>query len=229
MVPIPARSEPRPATGPSRIAWHNAAILTQEPPGCPLRRTCVGLVRARARRARRRLQGQLHQPLPAAPGDRCGVMNLMMDGTRSPCRSTASCLHQRGTGSGHRLPELQQRDDVVRGVPQRQRHADIVVLHPARRRAAVHAAPLRHRRQRQRARCSPRSPKAPTNGNIQLSVFNAAVNQPTVDIYVTAPGTDITQINPSFSYVSFNGVVLQPRISRRAPTRSRSRSKARRR
>jgi hypothetical protein len=50
--------------------------------------------------------------------------------------------------------------------------------------------------------------KAPTNGNIQLSVFNASVNVSAVDIYVTAPGADITQLNPSFTFVSFNGSSL---------------------
>jgi Domain of unknown function (DUF4397) len=49
---------------------------------------------------------------------------------------------------------------------------------------------------------------APTNGNIQLSVFNAAINNPSVDIYVTAPGADITQLFPSYFNVSYNGVSL---------------------
>ena len=49
-------------------------------------------------------------------------------------------------------------------------------------------------------------PNAPTNGNIQLSVFNAAVNNGAVDIYVTAPGADITQLNPNYFNVSYNGV-----------------------
>jgi len=48
----------------------------------------------------------------------------------------------------------------------------------------------------------------PTNGNIQLSVFNAAINQSTVDIYVTAPGVDITSLNPNFGSVSYNGISL---------------------
>lgn len=47
--------------------------------------------------------------------------------------------------------------------------------------------------------------KAPTNGNIQLSVFNAAINTAAVDIYVTAPGADITNLNPNYQFVSFNG------------------------
>ncbi len=50
--------------------------------------------------------------------------------------------------------------------------------------------------------------KAPTNGNIQVSVFNAALNNGAVDIYVTTPGADITQLNPNYTYVSFNGSSL---------------------
>jgi hypothetical protein len=49
---------------------------------------------------------------------------------------------------------------------------------------------------------------APTNGNIQLSVFNAAINQSSVDIYVTAPGADITTLNPNFGSVGYNGTTL---------------------
>jgi len=49
---------------------------------------------------------------------------------------------------------------------------------------------------------------APTNGNIQLSVFNAAINNAAVDIYVTAPGADITQLNPNYTYVALNGSSL---------------------
>jgi hypothetical protein len=50
--------------------------------------------------------------------------------------------------------------------------------------------------------------KAPTNGNIQLSVFNAAINTSSVDIYVTTPGADITTLNPNYSFVGFNGSSL---------------------
>jgi len=49
---------------------------------------------------------------------------------------------------------------------------------------------------------------APSNGNIQLAVFNAAINQPTIDIYVTAPGVDIGTVGPNYSYVRYNGVSL---------------------
>jgi hypothetical protein len=51
-------------------------------------------------------------------------------------------------------------------------------------------------------------PNAPTNGNIQLSVFNAAINNGSMDIYVTAPGADITQLNPNYFNVRYNGVSL---------------------
>ncbi len=49
---------------------------------------------------------------------------------------------------------------------------------------------------------------APTNGNVQLSVFNAAINQAGVDIYVTVPGVDITTVNPNYGGVGYNGVSL---------------------
>jgi hypothetical protein len=49
---------------------------------------------------------------------------------------------------------------------------------------------------------------APTNGNIQLSVFNAAINQSGVDIYVTAVGADITTVNPNYGGVGYNGSSL---------------------
>jgi Domain of unknown function (DUF4397) len=49
---------------------------------------------------------------------------------------------------------------------------------------------------------------APTNGNVQLSVFNAAINQTGVDIYVTTPGVDITTVSPNYGGVGYNGVSL---------------------
>jgi Domain of unknown function (DUF4397) len=51
-------------------------------------------------------------------------------------------------------------------------------------------------------------PSPPTNGNIQVAVFNAAINQNSVDIYVTAPGTDITNLNPNYGAVAYNGTSL---------------------
>ena len=85
------------------------------------------------------------------------VMNLMMDGTTiDRAGGRRHRIQQRGPGDGHRVPELQQRDDVVRGVPERQHDADLVFQHPARRRAAVHARGLRHRGQCRSARWSPR-------------------------------------------------------------------------
>jgi len=49
---------------------------------------------------------------------------------------------------------------------------------------------------------------APTNGNIQLAMFNAAINNSAFDVYVTAPGTDISTLNPNYTFVSYNGVSL---------------------
>jgi hypothetical protein len=49
---------------------------------------------------------------------------------------------------------------------------------------------------------------APTNGNIQLSVFNAAVNTTSFDIYVTAPGADITNLSPNYFNVLYNSISL---------------------
>lgn len=46
---------------------------------------------------------------------------------------------------------------------------------------------------------------APTNGNVQFSVFNAAQNAPSVDLYITAPGADISTLNPNFASVSYSG------------------------
>ena len=45
----------------------------------------------------------------------------------------------------------------------------------------------------------------PVNGNVQVSVFNAAQNAPSVDIYITAPGVDLTTINPSIFAVAYSG------------------------
>lgn len=49
---------------------------------------------------------------------------------------------------------------------------------------------------------------APTNGQIQLAVFNASINQGAVDIYVTVPGVDITTVNPNYGGVGYNGISL---------------------
>ena len=45
----------------------------------------------------------------------------------------------------------------------------------------------------------------PVNGNVQVSVFNAAQNASFVDIYVTAPGVDIATVNPNFGGVAYSG------------------------
>lgn len=49
---------------------------------------------------------------------------------------------------------------------------------------------------------------APTNGNIQLAVFNAAQNNSSVDIYINPPGTDITTVNPNFYSVIYGGTTF---------------------
>ena len=45
----------------------------------------------------------------------------------------------------------------------------------------------------------------PVNGNIQVSVFNAAQNAPNVDIYIVAPGVDIANVDPNFFSVGYSG------------------------
>lgn len=45
----------------------------------------------------------------------------------------------------------------------------------------------------------------PVNGNVQVSVFNAAQNAPSVDIYITAPGVDLTTVNPNIYAVAYSG------------------------
>ena len=45
----------------------------------------------------------------------------------------------------------------------------------------------------------------PVNGNVQLSVFNAAQNAPNVDMYITAPGVDLTTVNPTIYSVAYSG------------------------
>ena len=44
-----------------------------------------------------------------------------------------------------------------------------------------------------------------SNGNAQVSVYNGAINQAVVDVYVTAPGVDITNLVPGFIGVTYNG------------------------
>jgi hypothetical protein len=51
-------------------------------------------------------------------------------------------------------------------------------------------------------------PQAPTNGSIQFSAFNAALNSTGFDVYVYPPGTDITTVNPNFGNVTYNGTTL---------------------
>lgn len=46
---------------------------------------------------------------------------------------------------------------------------------------------------------------APTNGNIQLTIFNAALNVGGIDVYVTAPNADISNVGPNFGYIAYGG------------------------
>lgn len=46
---------------------------------------------------------------------------------------------------------------------------------------------------------------APSNGNIQLTIFNAAANAGGIDVYVTAPNADISTVGPNFGYVAYGG------------------------
>ncbi|MCC7326249.1 MAG: DUF4397 domain-containing protein [Burkholderiales bacterium] len=48
----------------------------------------------------------------------------------------------------------------------------------------------------------------PTNGNIQLSVFNGSINSTGFDVYVTAPGVDISTLSPNFYNVTYGGITL---------------------
>jgi hypothetical protein len=46
---------------------------------------------------------------------------------------------------------------------------------------------------------------APSNGNIQLQIFNAARNNASIDVYVNPPGTDISTVNATFGNVGYGG------------------------
>jgi hypothetical protein len=43
----------------------------------------------------------------------------------------------------------------------------------------------------------------PSSGNIQIRVINASTSLGTTDVYVVAPGTDISTVNPNFSSLAF--------------------------
>ena len=65
-----------------------------------------------------------------------------------------------------------------------------------------------------------------SSGNAQMSVFNGAINQGNVDVYLTAPGVDLNTVNPNFFAVTYNGEFAQPRVSRAASIRCASRPTA---
>ncbi len=46
---------------------------------------------------------------------------------------------------------------------------------------------------------------APSNGNIQVTIFNASPNAGNVDVYITAPGVDLSTVGANFYNVSFGG------------------------
>lgn len=46
---------------------------------------------------------------------------------------------------------------------------------------------------------------APSNGNIQLTIFNASPNAGSIDVYVTTPGVDLGTVNPNYYNVSYGG------------------------
>ena len=45
----------------------------------------------------------------------------------------------------------------------------------------------------------------PSSGNIQIRTINASTSLGTADIYVVAPGTDISTVNPTFSALAYQG------------------------
>ena len=47
--------------------------------------------------------------------------------------------------------------------------------------------------------------KAPTSGDVKIRVVNSAQSLGTMDIYIVAPGTDLSTISPTFPNVVFEG------------------------
>ncbi|HEX3739154.1 MAG TPA: DUF4397 domain-containing protein [Terriglobales bacterium] len=45
----------------------------------------------------------------------------------------------------------------------------------------------------------------PSSGNIQIRTINASTSLGTTDVYVIAPGTDISTVNPTFSALAYQG------------------------
>ncbi|MCC6869387.1 MAG: DUF4397 domain-containing protein [Burkholderiales bacterium] len=54
---------------------------------------------------------------------------------------------------------------------------------------------------------------APNNGNIQVTVFHAAINAGGIDVYANPPGTDISNIAPSFAGVAYGGTTTALQLS----------------
>lgn len=54
---------------------------------------------------------------------------------------------------------------------------------------------------------------APSNGNIQVTIFNAAPNVGGIDVYVTAPGADISNVGPNFGNVGYGGTTTSIQFS----------------
>ena len=54
---------------------------------------------------------------------------------------------------------------------------------------------------------------APTNGSIQLTIFNAAPNAGAIDVYVNPPGTDIATVGPNFQNVGYGGTTTSVQFS----------------
>lgn len=46
---------------------------------------------------------------------------------------------------------------------------------------------------------------APSNGNIQVTIFNASPNAGNIDVYITAPGVDLSTVGSNFYNVSYGG------------------------
>ena len=48
----------------------------------------------------------------------------------------------------------------------------------------------------------------PLNGSVLISAFNAASNASAIDLYAVTPGTDITNLNPNYFGLNYNGTTF---------------------